>query len=322
MDAGNWYLEVNGKKVGPFTLDQIQGFLDDGEIRAYHQVTSHDLGGRWLSVEDALQAAPPPPPAPVSIPTAFDGSFQPPPRPEIQASGPMDDRTDPAISLFNALQVMRERRVAAIHPPSVKSSPARGPLLHLPSFKFSAKLPDFSELRARIRELIPAQFANRMILVAVFAGIVLGSLTWGFVRLLRDRVPPSGKLTEFGGHVTPHAETEAPKIFTRPTEPGRFIPPPPPAALHVAPITRPNFQQVEPPPQNPPPATDYATTPPPEQNAYPPPEPQQQQFQDGTQMAAPQVEPLNGDPNVQQVQPPPPPADAPGQDNFPPPPTQ
>ena len=50
MDLGDWYLEVNGRKVGPFTLDQIQGLLNDGEIRAYHQVTSKkwaDDGSAW-----------------------------------------------------------------------------------------------------------------------------------------------------------------------------------------------------------------------------------------------------------------------------------
>ena len=73
MDLGDWFLEVNGRKVGPFTLDQIQGFLDDGEIRAYHQVTSNEMGGRWISVEELLEAHPggidaPPPPPPSDLP--------------------------------------------------------------------------------------------------------------------------------------------------------------------------------------------------------------------------------------------------------------
>jgi hypothetical protein len=75
MDLGEWYLEVNGRKVGPFTLDQIQGFLDDGEIRAYHQVTSAEVGGKWMSVEEMLESRS------SSAPADFGEDLPPPPPP-------------------------------------------------------------------------------------------------------------------------------------------------------------------------------------------------------------------------------------------------
>jgi hypothetical protein len=66
MAESQWHLEVNGRKVGPFTLDQIQGLYEDGEIRGYHQVTSDQLDGKWISVQELVDsaaiAAPAPPP--------------------------------------------------------------------------------------------------------------------------------------------------------------------------------------------------------------------------------------------------------------------
>jgi hypothetical protein len=31
MAESQWYLEVNGQKIGPFALDHIQGLFADGE---------------------------------------------------------------------------------------------------------------------------------------------------------------------------------------------------------------------------------------------------------------------------------------------------
>jgi len=66
MAESQWHLEVNGRKVGPFTLDQIQGLYEDGEIRGYHQVTSDQLDGKWISVQELVDSAAIAAPAPPS----------------------------------------------------------------------------------------------------------------------------------------------------------------------------------------------------------------------------------------------------------------
>jgi hypothetical protein len=66
MAESQWHLEVNGRKVGPFTLDQIQGLYEDGEIRGYHQVTSDQLDGKWISVQELIDSAAIAAPAPPS----------------------------------------------------------------------------------------------------------------------------------------------------------------------------------------------------------------------------------------------------------------
>jgi hypothetical protein len=80
MAESQWHLEVNGKKVGPFTLDQIQGLFDDGEIRGYHQVTSDQLHGKWISVQELIDSAGLSAPAP---PPEFTGEI-----PSLKAPAP------------------------------------------------------------------------------------------------------------------------------------------------------------------------------------------------------------------------------------------
>src|SRR5665213_2245016 len=105
MEVSDWYIEVNGKKVGPFTLDQIRGFFEDGEIRSYHQVTSQHIGGQWISVEELIQSENPPGSLPPEERPQVTGiNFRAPPRPEISSSEPLVDQPDPTMSLFNALR--------------------------------------------------------------------------------------------------------------------------------------------------------------------------------------------------------------------------
>jgi hypothetical protein len=341
MDAGDWYLEVNGKKVGPFTLDQIQGLLEDREIRAYHQVTSNDMGGRWISVDELLQShAPPPPPsdfateeihqatqmisAPPAVTFSPDGSFQPPPRPEIEASAPIDDRTDPAVSLFNALQISRERK-AALNLPSVKPVAPRKPLFkvpNMPNINIRANM-------AAIKAQIPVTW--RMWVAAALLGIVLGSLSWGLIKYFKahPHLGP-GSLTQ----VQNNTLQPPPKVIEPPK---RLVPPPPVPVFHPGgqpTVTRPGNETPNENPQPPPQMENY---PPPEQNPYPPQDngsiPQQVPPQPPQNFAPP----MGGDPNglpageppatpqnwVDPNNPPPPPqgnVDTPGQDAFPAPP--
>ena len=84
-----------------------------------------------------------------------DASFQPPPRPEIDAYVPIDDKTDPAISLFNALQIVRERQAASFHPPAVKINSSRKPLFKMPSAKIEEMTKEVTKKITRIRESLP-----------------------------------------------------------------------------------------------------------------------------------------------------------------------
>jgi hypothetical protein len=197
MDASDWYIEVNGKKVGPFTLDQIQGFFQDGEIRAYHQVTSKQLGGQWISVEELIQTQTPPAVIPEVERTQLTGiNFQPPPRPEISPSEPIEDKVDPTMSLFNALQVVREKRAATIEPATYKNKGLRKPL-----FKVMDMSANFAAVRAAlpaVRAAIP--ITPRMWWTAVSAGLILGALTFGIMKGFKHRAQSGpGSLTQVTG---------------------------------------------------------------------------------------------------------------------------
>lgn len=119
-----WYLDIEGKPVGPYSLDQIEAFIREGRVRSQHRISSHTLG-RWISVQELLQQmaeraglpkqGPPPPP------------FSPPPRPrevEDMTTGILKRPAelaskDPAQSLLASLQAVRERNtIAKLTPPS------------------------------------------------------------------------------------------------------------------------------------------------------------------------------------------------------------
>ena len=86
MAESQWHLEVNGKKVGPFTLDQIQGLYEDGEIRGYHQVTSDQLHGKWITVQELVDSA---------------GLTAPAPPPEITGTGELPTLEPPVSETIN-----------------------------------------------------------------------------------------------------------------------------------------------------------------------------------------------------------------------------
>jgi hypothetical protein len=97
MVESQWYLEVNGQKIGPFALDHIQGLYADGEIKGYHQVTSDQLEGQWITVQelvDSLRIAAPPPPT---------SDFSAPPSP------PADDEDEDEPKTSIAIPVLESR---------------------------------------------------------------------------------------------------------------------------------------------------------------------------------------------------------------------
>jgi hypothetical protein len=56
MPIGNgsdqWFLEVNGKKFGPYTIAQIEALVRHDEIVGEDRVTAQHLNGRWMSVDE------------------------------------------------------------------------------------------------------------------------------------------------------------------------------------------------------------------------------------------------------------------------------
>ncbi len=108
--APAWYLEVNGKRVGPYTTDQLREYLQKDQIKPFHQVTAAHLNGQWISVQELMTSLDASPAERKNAP------FQPPPRPSDLDQTPLPvtrDEADPAMSLFTALQASKERKQSA-----------------------------------------------------------------------------------------------------------------------------------------------------------------------------------------------------------------
>src|SRR5437763_1874403 len=99
-----WYLDVNGKKVGPFSQDQLAGLLRDGEILPTQKVTADHIGGHWVDVTEVAHPDGP----------TLSG-FRAPPRPPEHkpepGHKPIGD--DPALGLFDTLQAAKEKSANA-----------------------------------------------------------------------------------------------------------------------------------------------------------------------------------------------------------------
>ena len=119
-----WYLEIEGKRSGPFTAEQVEGFLQDREILARHQVFSPRRPDQRMSAGEFVEALKHQREktvgasgAPRGVPPGPPKAFHPPNKPRS-----MDERTgiiqankaaaaDPTQHLFDALQAVRERQV-------------------------------------------------------------------------------------------------------------------------------------------------------------------------------------------------------------------
>jgi hypothetical protein len=212
-------LDVEGTKVGPYTLDQIRGFIKDGEILARHKITAPHLGWQWTTVgeileaETAHQAGRKPPLAEVR-------PFAPPPRPAqgqllnrsadpSPTLSPSPERTDPAIDLFDVLQAARERKAALRQLPSAHD--------------------DSSDWFSRIQRRVPPQAW-----LVTSMTLVLGTFVWGMTRLFQGtpEIAPSTRIEE---------------AAARSSTPSKPVPPPEMAAKpQAAPVSKPAESQGEP----------------------------------------------------------------------------
>ncbi len=397
-----WYLEVNGQKIGPFALDHIQGLYADGEIKGENHVTSDQLEGQWITVQELIDslrvaapppptsdfsAAPPPPPdeddddeenagialpvlesaeeksepsfapafesaepveeesAPPPPPEAaavFNSEFQPPPRPPdlLSAAAAAEAAKKLAATAAPTDAVTKAPPAKPIDEPSVAptNDPAISMLSSLQLFKErQEKTTDTYDPTMVIEgDLSGNQSSSpRMWMVAVIAGIILGCISWGVLKTLKNKTQaPSGTMTQISNHspsqqpfsapparppITSNVTTPPNSAF-RPAEAPhdtqhRLAPPRPLVAPSSAPAP---VRQFEPPrDQQPPPQIDTAQpneVPPqpqyaPQYQAYPPPNgngntdpanqpqvvPQTQPYQDPNNPGAPPVYPAGNE---------------------------
>lgn len=114
-DSAIWFVELNGQRNGPMSLERIADAFHSGQLQSRQKVTSEELPpGKWMTVEEAAQ---------LYQRRTGTGTIQLPPRPPevVQANSdspvltdsPTKNRdSDPATSLFEVLQSVKERRPA------------------------------------------------------------------------------------------------------------------------------------------------------------------------------------------------------------------
>ena len=117
MNAAEWFLDLNGKKAGPYSVEQVQALVQEGEVHGQTRATSDRLNQEWITVAELI----------VAFEAAVKNSdtsppsvhHQPPPRPKENletvsvvptSSGNFNDATQ---GLFDALQSAKERKAAA-----------------------------------------------------------------------------------------------------------------------------------------------------------------------------------------------------------------
>ncbi|MCC7442057.1 MAG: DUF4339 domain-containing protein [Bdellovibrionales bacterium] len=122
-ESALWFIDVNGRKTGPFGFEEMSGLYREGEIPKGTQVTAEHLKGLWLSIEDAL--APPTPSAAAAAPAAPSAAtlraFRPPARPE---------GLDPPIRAHTVRRGTGKAARAASTPPAPVAAPEAGPQAH------------------------------------------------------------------------------------------------------------------------------------------------------------------------------------------------
>src|SRR5690242_9334249 len=87
-----WYLEVDGKKAGPFTLNQLIDLHNRREVLPHHLVSAERLSGRWITLESLFRALKPTVASakrvePSHVTVSKPDSFHPPPRPSEETTG-------------------------------------------------------------------------------------------------------------------------------------------------------------------------------------------------------------------------------------------
>ena len=228
-----WFLEVKGKRTGPFTTEQVLGLLADKEIPETQRITASMTDDRWITVKELAedyrhtpQATPPkhfvPPPRPTELQHPSEGATPSTsahahvPLPESDASSAeARDLNKPEHSLFEALLAAKDRKANAgralpPHSDGVRPNP----------FSF---------------ENIPIS-RNSWLMAAM--AILLGSATWAMVHFIKQKATsevvhqpstlqhPSQTADTVTSVITP------PPLPVPPTPPtaqsAHFIPPAPP----------------------------------------------------------------------------------------------
>lgn len=105
-DSPVWYLAIEGKATGPFSLDQLYDRYERGEIKPDQMLTAPPLGGKWIAAQEVMRSY---------LKRTSTGSIQLPPRPmevvtQSSTHSPSLQEPDPVVDLFDVLQNVRERK--------------------------------------------------------------------------------------------------------------------------------------------------------------------------------------------------------------------
>jgi hypothetical protein len=217
-------LEVEGRKTGPFSVEQILGLLAEGEIPETARMISSAPGSDWITVAtlaqqhkthqlqqqkaQAIQVQATQPEA-APAPQLPSKPFIPPPRPaELQPASKPPSAPKPELTLIDALRVTKERRAHASH----KSDPTSKD--STPPFQFAA---------------VVSSVPRKAWLIAGTAAL-LCIATWGMTRFIRQKAPAVALQVQ-----DPAASSAAP-VAAAPAAPAPIAAPqivnqvPPPAA--------------------------------------------------------------------------------------------
>ncbi len=138
-----WYILIDEKNVGPFSLEELFRLLDDGDIQPWQRASSRPSTGSWSTVADLRKSQ-----ADAQALSNSQGSLQQPdtddsqrvemtepaaasagtlgtsksagPSPETQS--PVQVSNDTSQQLFSLLQMAKERRTARFTPPDQKNT--------------------------------------------------------------------------------------------------------------------------------------------------------------------------------------------------------
>jgi len=115
-----WFLEVNGKKFGPYTMAQIHALVRHQEVVGEDKVTGSHLNGRWISVQEFVTKTGSSQTVAQTEPVESTPSTVP-PRPDertmtsliapsMRQVEPRKSGSDAILNLFEILQSARERK--------------------------------------------------------------------------------------------------------------------------------------------------------------------------------------------------------------------
>jgi hypothetical protein len=171
-----FFLEVNGRITGPYTLDQIRGLLQDREIQATTRVTTESMQGRWLTVQEIIEpqvitAQPSGPITPKNVNPKV-----------VQANRPSVN--DPVMDLFRALSKSRDKDKLNTQSQSQRADRSERPDRNDAGLEKTMGPPD---------EGLPAWF--KLVLVLVFIGVSGFAYYEFFVNTAQITATPASKPT-------------------------------------------------------------------------------------------------------------------------------